>query len=148
VADIQPGSAVSCGEGKCAASTEARALFCMPVSIDIVLALGSDAPMSFEMVYPNRNPAECRAIIAPRSFILGTANCIPLLAAEMEPHMSDTNSTDIKGVNSDTADDSLGSLVLISNPSATGASTTCKVDIIKSLGLTFTKDPASLVVSL
>ena len=63
-----PGKDDNIGLGKCCANTTAKALFCIPVSILMVLDRVSPAPKAFATRYPTPNPTLCKATTPAISF--------------------------------------------------------------------------------
>ena len=67
----------------------------------MVLARCSPALKIFAKIYPNKNPALCKEMIAKTNFILRILFDMPLLDADIVPHIKATSNTDRKGVNCD-----------------------------------------------
>mmetsp|Transcript_68934 Transcript_68934/g.164433 ORF Transcript_68934/g.164433 Transcript_68934/m.164433 type:complete len:281 (+) Transcript_68934:356-1198(+) len=114
----------------------------MPVSIDTVRETSSGSPRSFGTVYPSTNPPRCSPSTAPSSGSPAPAKEEEVWAMT-DPQMSATNITQSSGVTPETDLDRPGSLVLISSPSATGASTTWRVERRRPDASTGTSEPAS-----
>lgn len=144
---MAPGSALIAGFGKCCASTTARAEFCMPVSILMVLARSSPERNACANTYPIPKPRLCSKTMERIKFRLLIERSMWLLEAEIDPQINATKRTERLGVTDDTRLLVAGYLVLRNNPKTTGKSTTCSVDSTKSADFTATILPAYLVTS-
>ena len=140
------GNAVNIGLGKWDARAAARTEFCIPSSIDIVLARGSCALAASAKIYSYMKPPLCRVMIAPRRRPIGSVVIVLAFDTEIIPYIKATRSTEGKGGYCDIVFEVLGTFAFANKLSETGKRTTCIVEITSLIQIILTLPPASFAV--